>query len=505
MGYFFTLIFLIITHLSVEHVAPALAPFRPMVWLSILGILVSMIALPMAGNILRSPSVLVFLAFYFFLPTSRLLHGWLGGAYPALMDFLPIVVVFFLILINVTTPKRAKILLSCLLLCGFYMGFRGMQELPGEGMSDFVFEQRIVIDFTTWEIMVVRRIRALGFLADPNDFAQFLLMLAPVLLLFWKKRSYFRNLFFVWMPLGYLLYLVLHTRSRGGALGLFVLVLFFIRDHANRITSIIVTTGAIVLGMGLQFGAGRAISIGGGSDRLDIWSDGLGMFKSSPLWGIGYKGFTEFSKLTAHNSYLLAASELGLIGLFLWMALIVFSVVHLSRLNNAYKAGLLDPEWAPVVRVIRYSFYSFLTTSYFLSRTYSLDIYILIAMSIILAERAMPERQPQSAPAPAPMPAATAPAASTTPATATTPAAPPAAAAPAPEPIRYVPSRPFDPARPRPTPAAVEAAPEQNQPAPESSSPAWVPLSFNQWFTYSAIASVGIVISIYTAVRMRSF
>lgn len=450
MGFAFTLLFLMITHLSIDHLVPEMAPYRPMLWLSLLGILLSFLSIPQSGSVLRSPSVYVFLAFYFFLPTSRVLHGWLGGAFPALTEFLPSVVMFFLILVNTTTAFRAKLIMIGLLLASFYMGAKGIIEYHTlEGESEFVFSQKFMVDRENVVIEEIRRVRSVGFLADPNDFAQFILLVMPALGLLHRKRSPFFNFFLIGIPLPFLLYTLYLTRSRGGALGLIVLIFLFVRDRVSAVTSMLMTGVAAVVGLGLQFGAGRAISLSSGSDRLDIWSDGLGMFKGSPLWGVGFRAFTETSKVTAHNSYLLVASELGLLGLFLWMGIIVYCIYSLHWLNKRLKAGEVAADWAPLVRVIYYSFMGFLTTSYFLSRSYSMDFYILFALIVVLAVRAveLPQKRTETAPA--------------------------------------------------------ETA--QAMYGPQMQNGSSVPLSFSQWFTYDAIASFGVLISIYISVRMRSF
>jgi O-antigen ligase len=53
-------------------------------------------------------------------------------------------------------------------------------------------------------------------------------------------------------------------------------------------------------------------------ERLEAWSAGMSMFKSSPIWGIGKSQFLEYHVLTAHNTLMLEAAELGLVGMVLW-------------------------------------------------------------------------------------------------------------------------------------------------------------------------------------------
>ncbi len=77
--------------------------------------------------------------------------------------------------------------------------------------------------------------------------------------------------------------------------------------------------------------------------RYEAWAAGLQMFKQSPLFGVGQRQFSEHHFLTAHNSYVLALAELGLVGLVLFVALLYLSVKTLVR-------GVIELEHVPGAR-----------------------------------------------------------------------------------------------------------------------------------------------------------
>ena len=56
------------------------------------------------------------------------------------------------------------------------------------------------------------------------------------------------------------------------------------------------------------------------------------MFKSAPVFGIGFNGFTDQYEITAHNSFVLCLAELGILGSTLWMALLVTTTMGLNRI-----------------------------------------------------------------------------------------------------------------------------------------------------------------------------
>src|ERR1700686_5663186 len=92
--------------------------------------------------------------------------------------------------------------------------------------------------------------------------------------------------------------------------------------------------------LALDFTGGRGISPADGADRLEAWANGLEMFKSAPLFGIGFNGFTDFLDITAHNSFVLCLAELGLLGSTLWMALLVTTTTDLNRIIGGRKPRL---------------------------------------------------------------------------------------------------------------------------------------------------------------------
>src|SRR6202034_1857798 len=61
-------------------------------------------------------------------------------------------------------------------------------------------------------------------------------------------------------------------------------------------------------------------------ERTGALYDGIDFFKQNPLFGLGYGQFVENYPITAHNSYLLSAAELGLPGLLLFSYLVYASV-----------------------------------------------------------------------------------------------------------------------------------------------------------------------------------
>jgi putative inorganic carbon (HCO3(-)) transporter len=150
--------------------------------------------------------------------------------------------------------------------------------------------------------------------------------------------------------------------------------------------------------LALDFAGGRGISIADGADRLEAWSNGLQMFKSAPVFGIGYGSFSERNNdLTAHNSLVLCLAELGLVGSTVWVALLITTALGLNSIMRPQmtkeptecqsqppsaaaeeKKSLVPTHW---IMAVHLALISFMTTSWFLSRSYSITMYLVLGLA----------------------------------------------------------------------------------------------------------------------------
>jgi len=167
------------------------------------------------------------------------------------------------------------------------------------------------------------------------------------------------------------------THSRGALVGLVVLVALILRERFGFISGSLTSALIAILMLYTGYTEGRTQD-----NRRDIWSDGLGMFKSSPVWGVGFNGFMQNSEQTAHNSFLLCAVELGLIGCFLWMGLLVVSLWQVRRVATAPDS---DPELRGWAKAVFFSLVGFLVPAFFLSDTYAATLYLLLGMSAAIS------------------------------------------------------------------------------------------------------------------------
>jgi putative inorganic carbon (HCO3(-)) transporter len=423
-----TVIFVFATIISPGQFGPEWANYHVLTCLGALTCLLSMPGLYMSSRTSSSTQIFLVLGFIIAMGVSEVANGWFGGVIASWNVFLPSAIGFFFIVANVTTAGKLKILAAaivaaCLVvdveaLCAYYGGYRGDTFLAYET----VFAQEVVVGNFA-------RIRGAGFLSDPNDLAQMLLIALPLTILAWRKGRSVSNSLTVLAPAALLLWGIFLTHSRGALVGVAVLVMVVIRGKMGTVPATVLTALFVFGLFALNFTGGRLISADAGADRLSLWASGLQMFKRAPIFGLGFGKFEDFEDLTAHNSFVLCLAELGIVGCTIWVALLVTTVMGLNRSIGvrdgagaepaskskmaSERQSLLQPwAWPSIDSVsqasnvalsafsvqcrtgprdeqmptqwtaaIRLAMISFISTCWFLSRTYQPTFYLVVGVA----------------------------------------------------------------------------------------------------------------------------
>lgn len=407
LGFGLTLLYLALSYLSPADLIPALAPYHIQVIVAFLALVTSIPGLIKVG-IAKQFSFYCLLTLLFFVTVSTAWNNGPGAGARAAEDFCANSVAFLLVIANCQSLRRIKLAIAVVALIATYFVFQGARALHAMDYdSPFLLFQHVG-EGTEY----IPRIEGLSFVSDPNDFAQLLVCLLP-LLWFWRSPSKLWNLIAVYVPAMIFAAGLFMTHSRGGMLALAFVLFLAVRKHLGSAVSM---ATIIAFGMGLMalnFTGGRAISGQSGADRIDAWSAGLQFIKSSPLLGIGYGQFRERYEITAHNSFILCMSELGLLGYLAWLALIVATllaarwVLEHKRPEESLKTEATDArpaylnmpgsavggsvvaeplaEYARCIRLATFSLLGFLAAAWFLSRAYVLTLYLLLGVINALA------------------------------------------------------------------------------------------------------------------------
>ena len=314
---------------------------------------------------------------------SHASHLYLGGALASVEKFLPIFLGYFLVSFSVTTRKQIVFVLYLVAFCACFVAVEGCLEYT-RGVSYFGIEPLMENYWFDGQRLTHARIKWLGPFSDPNDLAMLLVIPIPFLL------SRFKQSWVVSLgALGVIALLILgifYTNSRGGMLSLFVAIsVYFILRFRNKYGLAL----GVILGLCLLIlGPSRMndISAGGSSaqGRLEAWYEGFQMFKQNPFFGVGKGMFTDFNELTAHNSFVLVMAELGMFGLFFFTGLFWIPLKKFKRFLWDEGRNSLSVEDIALLSALAASFAAVMTSMFFLSRSYILVPYLLIALTIRL-------------------------------------------------------------------------------------------------------------------------
>jgi O-antigen ligase len=112
--------------------------------------------------------------------------------------------------------------------------------------------------------------------------------------------------------------------------------------------------------------------------RIEAWGDGLMMIKADPLFGVGYGRFTEYHYQVAHNSFVQAAAELGMVGavVLVGMFATLFRTLRIAR-QAPSRPDALPASW---VNAMTAAAGGMVICCFFLSRQYVSVPYIMLAL-----------------------------------------------------------------------------------------------------------------------------
>jgi len=324
---------------------------------------------------------------------------WPGGSLGFLLDSYSKVIVLFLLVVALAADPAVARKLVWAVLVG--VGVLGIFTLGGASVK------------TSLEYTVARAYASSTY--DPNDVAMIMVVTLPLAAL--GAASLKGGGRFGAAGVAVICVLtVIKTVSRGGFIGLACVSLLLIRRLRSAGARLLVST-TIVAALTVVAPAAywdimdsiwNPTGVGyverGIGPRLEIWSRGLGLLSKHPLTGVGigmYETAAGFRYgrnggwVTAHNSFLQLAGELGLTGFVLFVMLLMFSIGNVRQTLRAAQAdpGLRELEW--IAAAVEISLYAYLVVGFTLSQAYAAILYFLVGVATAL--RVQVERRHPSA------------------------------------------------------------------------------------------------------------
>ena len=430
MGFVLSILYFVTYYLTPDTVFGPLGEYRVELILGILLILISVPKLQISFAT-RTPQAIAMLGLGFatfasvYLETRSLVHS-----FTVFQGFLPNLFAFFFLCLHCKTRAKLKMLVAMMIFVCFFVIAHGYADMR-HGLPDFAGPN-------TWEGWDqehpylfqmpndagdrIFRLRGLGLINDPNDFGQLLICVIPLTFIFWQPKREFwipyrglKNLLFVLLPLSVLLYGVFMTHSRGALLALVAIAMVAVRRRIGTVPSILGAGLMFVGAMALNFTGGRGVSAESGSDRTDLWRQGLTLVKAHPFFGVGYGNMADYtdSHHTAHNSLVVCAVELGAIGLYFWClflyptlrdAIVAASPEKVKEVIPVDPRTILYPwfeqkkEFVDKItlnhmgRMMVLSLTGFLVAGWFLSRSFVMTLFLLGGMAEVIYQLAQDEK-----------------------------------------------------------------------------------------------------------------
>jgi O-antigen ligase len=252
---------------------------------------------------------------------------------------------------------------------------------------------------------------------DSNDLAMLLVMALPLAAYFFRGGVATNRRLIALAAFGIIVVGLVKTGSRGGFLGfiavlLFLLFRFTALSRKARMGSVVALVSGFLLVANEQYWGMMSTLLNPKADynfsgqseggRMEIWKRGIGYMASFPLTGVGAANFgiAEGSissrarerlaagqgtqQLAPHNSYVMAAAELGVPGLVAFVAILVTGLRSAGRLVRKRYRGAVQREQAAAQSLVG-SLIGFLVTGFFLSQTYAALLYTLLGFVVALA------------------------------------------------------------------------------------------------------------------------
>jgi probable O-glycosylation ligase (exosortase A-associated) len=246
--------------------------------------------------------------------------------------------------------------------------------------------------------------RSIGsLLGDPNDLALVLLypMSFAIATFLEKSLSTFER-FFSFSTFCILLYALLATQSRGGLLGFLAVVSLF---AYNRIRSkvLLFSGGAISLAILFIVAGISERSSGGAAEagidesamgRLYAWEAAWNMALDNPIFGVGisnfYYNYFSYSphwdglNHAVHSTWFGVLAESGFVGLLLFIALIVSTLLMSLKMLKNVNAEHHTPGIRVALNAAPAGIIGFIVSGTFLTQGFIWPIYLQVALVIAL-------------------------------------------------------------------------------------------------------------------------
>jgi O-antigen ligase len=298
-----------------------------------------------------TPEVIAVGAFGFVMLLTAPFSIWPGGSVAAFTDvFVKIFLIYLLMVNTLTTPERIHKFVTVIVIASAYLSTRAM--------FDYVRGVNVIANGRVQGAIG-------GMFRNPNDMALNMVAVLPLCVLVGiRARSLLAKWLYVLAGLT-IVGAIIVSQSRGGFVGLAVMVLILGMQLARR-NPAAVAAGVVVLLLALPFAPSsyweRMSSItdsskdahGSRAARRILLGEAWATFLTYPLHGVGAQQFQNYNPpgrvetwRETHNVVLQVAAELGILGLaaFVFLLWRGFTAGRVTRRLLKKGAGTSPPAW----------------------------------------------------------------------------------------------------------------------------------------------------------------
>jgi hypothetical protein len=311
------------------------------------------------------------------------------------LEFAKLVAYFLVVVAAVTTRTRLRWFLAAFLVftavqttlgIAQYYHYIDVAALKQCEQREYNGEDEVVDSYL--------RLCGCGIYNDPNDLC--LLLTAGILVCLNGLLSRGKARRVGWaIPLATFGFALALTKSRGGLLAAAAgLSAYFLTRYGWKRGGAILLLAAplvFVVFAGRQTRVDLSSSEDTSQGRIQLWSDGLSLLPSNPVFGIGSGEYAENVGLVAHNSYVHSFVELGLFGGSLFLSAFVLALQAVRTTRPApYLPAHEVKELTGLRQVVIGILASYMMGIYSLSRVYIPPTYLTLAFAVIYLRLAAP-------------------------------------------------------------------------------------------------------------------
>jgi putative inorganic carbon (HCO3(-)) transporter len=314
---------------------------------------------------------------------SNLGHGQVQVGFDFATEFLKILMFSLLMLGHIDSPARLK----------FFLGF--LVSLILIPILLAVLNYHGTIEIPAFRVLSegdgVRRLCGSGVFADPNDVCE-ILNLGILLCLYGLLDRGGGLSRVLWLaPMALFFHALTLTQSRGGFLGAVVGLMVLFRSRFKGTKSLLAAGAALAVMVALIGGRQTTLSTSEGTSqsRIQLWDDGLEMFKGSLVIGIGIGQFRENAGHVAHNTFIQTYTELGFLGGTLLFGQYLWGLKNMIQLGSR-QGTLPDPEVRRVQPFLLASLASYAISEMSLTNPFSLVTYLMFCLATVCIRLAHP-------------------------------------------------------------------------------------------------------------------